>query len=168
MEHMVFQNCPVILVFVITYFTILFHPEARICSFFIPYVYFACGFFCTLFLCHKPDSYMLPTQFFIMDVFYHLLMSMHGVLVKSVFFFAEVIATTFTLENRNHFFFPLFIIFLHIMISSGLDLMSFTLNFQSGVFPNYNIFAISSSSIIAFNQVIIFTFSYPAFLNSGF
>ena len=33
MEHLVFQNPEIILVFAITYLTILFNPEARVCSF---------------------------------------------------------------------------------------------------------------------------------------
>ena len=71
---------------------------------FISYVYLKCGFFCTyFFLCQKLYSYMLHTQFFIIDVFTIFLISMVYVLVKS-FVFDEVIGTMLTLGNRNHCF----------------------------------------------------------------
>ena len=41
-----FKNLKIILVFAITFLTILFHSEATTCTFFVPCVYFTCWLFC--------------------------------------------------------------------------------------------------------------------------
>ena len=45
MVHLMFQKSPDHSCFSITFLTILFHPEATMCTFFVPCVYFAFFFF---------------------------------------------------------------------------------------------------------------------------
>ena len=79
-----FKQLYIILVIAITYLTILFHPEATICSFFVPYDFFlhVDSFTYRLFLCHMLYSWMLKTQFFIIFVFNSCFMLMFDVLTK--------------------------------------------------------------------------------------
>ena len=100
-----FKNLQIILVFFITYLTILLYPEATICSFIVPYVFLCVRYFVHIFsffftsftvICYRPNFILwMPFTIFFM--------SMVEMFVKSLVF-AEVIPTMLTLGNRNHLF----------------------------------------------------------------
>ena len=98
-----FKSHQIILVFTITYLTLLFHPEATICSFLCLFCMCVLLYIVFPFLFPNLYSYVLQTQFFIMDGFHKCLMSMVQMLIKSLVF-AKVLARTLTLGNINHLF----------------------------------------------------------------
>ena len=115
MAHLMFQKSSNHSCVCYYFLTILFHPEASICSFFVRCVDFACGFF------SLPNSLQFDANDpFLWYIFHNLFMLMFKVLVNS-FVLSEVKATKLTFRNRNPFY--LFIICLQIMISNGLKLI---------------------------------------------